>query len=86
MPNNDITDVINKINTLGPTIVKNVTTAINKEIEDIGNLDHYEIVWKQLQTIAVMQIKLILQDNFVGCKIPNLKSKSTSDCVITIFL
>lgn len=77
MPDNEITDVINKINTLGPTIVKNVTTAINKEIEDVGDLDHYDIVWKQLQTIAIKQIKLILQDNFAGCKIPTLKSKST---------
>jgi hypothetical protein len=77
MSDNDITHVINKINMLGPTIVKNVTTAINKEIEDVGDLDHYDIVWKQLQTIAIKQIKLILQNNFAGCKIPTLKSKST---------
>lgn len=77
MPNDDIANVINKINTLGPVIVKNVTRAINKKIEDSGDLDDYEIVWKQLQTIAVEQITLILQDNFAGCNIPTLKSKST---------
>jgi hypothetical protein len=70
-------DTISKINELGPTFVKNVTKAINDKIKETGNLDHYEIVWRQIQIIAADEIKSILEDNFSGCKITIPKSKST---------
>lgn len=77
MPNNDIQNVINKINSLSPTIVKNVTNAINQRVMEVGELDDYKIVWKQLQDIAVKEIVTILKVNFTGCIITIPKSKST---------
>lgn len=77
MRNKDTTGVINRINSFGPTIVRNVTKAINKKIKKVGELDDYKIVWKQLQDIAVKEIVTILKTNFRGCIITITESKST---------
>ncbi len=69
-------DVIKKINDLSETFVNKVTDAINEALKKSG-MDHYEIVWKQFQTIAAEEIRKILEKNFPGCELTIPKSKST---------
>lgn len=71
-----MTQIIEKINSLGPIIVSKVTKAINERTKEAG-LDHYEIVWRQLQQIATDEIKELLEKTFPGCVIVIPKSKST---------
>lgn len=78
MPNTiNVEKIITQINGLSRVIIYNVTRAINAKIKEVGTLDDYEIVWKQLQTIASKVIKIILEKEFPGCKITIAKSKST---------
>jgi hypothetical protein len=65
-----------KIMTLKPKFIEDVTKAINKEVGD-GDLDDYKIVWNQLQDIASPIIKKILEDNFQGVEITIAENKST---------
>jgi hypothetical protein len=70
-------DIIPKINSLDKIFVKKVTDAITAKVKETGNLDHYEIVWRQIQIIAATEIKSILEKEFPGCKITIPTSKST---------
>ncbi len=70
-------EINKKILSLGLTIVKRVTNAINMEVKAYGSLEHYKVVWEQLERIANPEIKNILEENFSGCKITIAKSKST---------
>ncbi len=55
--------------------MKNVTNAINLKVKEVGELDDYTIVWKQLQDIAVREIVTLLGKNFRGCSITIPESK-----------
>ena len=70
-------EVIDKINSLGDLFVDRVTKAVNSKLGVVGELDSYEIVWKQLQDIAALEIQRVLEENFKGCKVTIARSKST---------
>lgn len=74
----DVEALKKEILDLGPLIIEKVQTAINQEVSSNGgNLDHYEIVWRQLQNIANREIKKLLEEQFPKCKITIPTSKST---------
>ena len=61
---------------LGSEIIKDVTEAINNEVKKSGSLEHYKVVWNQLENLASPQIQKILEKHFPKCKITIGKSKS----------
>lgn len=78
-------DVINKINSLSAKIIQSYDAKIIKEMEQIGELDNYEIVWKQLQELAISVIVTVIKEHFPTAVTWSPKSKSTyPDLKITI--
>lgn len=65
--------IVETINTLSETIIKEVTEKILEQAE----LDSYEIVWKQLQDIAAEQVRIILEREIPDISIVIPASKST---------
>jgi len=68
---------VEAITNLKPAIISRVTNSINKTIGKSGELDHYEIVWRQLQNISAMEIVNIIKEKFPNANIIMPKSKST---------
>ena len=52
-------------------------TKVSEKIVCVGELQSYEIVWKQIQDIAAIEIKTILKHEFPECTISIPQSKST---------
>lgn len=74
-------NVIDQINNLHDDIITSVTRSIISE----GELQSYEIVWKQLQDIAAKEIGKILRRKFPNSVITIPKTKSTyPDIKLTI--
>jgi hypothetical protein len=67
-------NVSQKVNELHDELISSVTSKINSKISELHS---YQIVWKQLQDVAVEEIQSILEREFPDSKITIPKSKST---------